>query len=149
MAICERSRRQRSSRQRPRPASCLGLLALLLAVAGCRQAPSAPQPTPQRAATVPGATNLSPGDPRMLRFHKVDMLVAQWDVAQAGGRTDQADALASQIRSEVDTAFPDFVTASRGVMDPPRASSSAWSLASKRRPLRRTSCRSFERRAAR
>ena len=95
----------------------LGLLVLLVALTGCRQGAAAAQaPAPQPAAPAAGATSLSPGDPRMLRFHKVDMLVAQWDVAQASARVDQADALAAQIRSEVDAAFPDFVTASRGAM---------------------------------
>lgn len=99
---------------RPRTPNRLWLLVLLLALTGCRQGGAAPPPTPSRPG--PGPMSLSPDDPRMLRFHKVDMLVAQWDVAQASTRTDQADALAAQIRSDVDAAFPDFVTASRGVL---------------------------------
>lgn len=94
--------------------SCLSTLALVAALTGCRQGPAAPQPTPSPLSR--GADSVAPDDPRMLRFHKVDMLVAQWDVAQASARFDQADALAAQIRSEVDVAFPDFVTASRGAL---------------------------------
>ena len=104
-------------RARPSPSPCLGTLLLILVLAGCRQGPStSPAPPVQPAAPAAGATNLSPGDPRMLRFHKVDMLVAQWDVAQASTQTDSAEALAAQIRSEVDAAYADFVTASRGAM---------------------------------
>jgi len=91
-------------------ALCLGLAVQ----AGCRQAAPAAPPAP--TATGPLPSQPTPGDPRMLRFHKVDMLVAQWDVAQASARTDQAEALAQQIRAEVDGAFPDFVSASRGEM---------------------------------
>lgn len=105
-------------RVRPCSSYCLGVLVLLLlALVGCRQGPSAPAPVPaQPAAAIPGVTNLSPGDPRMLRFHKVDMLIAQWDVAQASGNTGSAEALAAQVRTEVDSAFPDFVTAAGGGM---------------------------------
>jgi len=95
----------------------LGFLILLLALGGCQRGAGAPAPAqPRPAAPAPGATSLSPGDPRMLRFHKVDMLIAQWDVAQSSANPDQADALASQIGTEVDSAFQDFVTASRGAM---------------------------------
>jgi HEAT repeat protein len=97
--------------------SCaLASTALLLAtLVACSQGPTTSRPgaTPRGGAGTP-ATAAVPTDPRLLRFHKVDMLIAQWDAAQSGTRSEQADPLATQIRAEVDGAFPDFVKASEG-----------------------------------
>jgi len=94
------------------------LLALLALVGACNRRAAPPAPAapsaPRTAADVLPAT-----DPRALRMHRVDMLVAQWDVAQSGGRLDQADQLGRQIQGEVDGAFQDFAAASRGQMGTP------------------------------
>lgn len=101
-----------------RPASTILVPGLvLLALAACRQTPggqASPAPASARPTAGPVPSQPPPTDPRTLRFHKVDMLIAQWDVAQSSTRTDQADALFQQIRVEVDAGFPDFVAAARG-----------------------------------
>jgi hypothetical protein len=95
------------------------MFALLLMLPACRQPRTPPPKAPQNIAmpaSVPMPSAPVENDPRMLRFHRVDMLIAQWDVAQAAARAEQAEALAGQIRGEVDAAFGDFVTASDGRM---------------------------------
>ncbi len=88
-----------------------GLLLAGLVAAGCRQAPRKGTPGGSNAGR---AAPRDPTDPTTLRFHKVDLLISQWDVAQGSGRTDQAAELFGQIRTEVDAGFPDFLDAAAG-----------------------------------
>jgi HEAT repeat protein len=55
-----------------------------------------------------------PDDPRTARLQRVDLLISQWDAAQAEGRSDQAQQVFQQIRTEVDASYDDFVAAVKG-----------------------------------
>ena len=94
------------------PLTCL----LLLALGACRQGPArSSAPTPEnRSLPTTTAEVLQTTDPRMLRFHRVDMLIAQWDVAQASGQAEQAEQLFQQTGREVDGGLGDFVAGSTG-----------------------------------
>ncbi len=90
-------------------------LALVLgaALAACRQTPKGPaRPTPSAQAISPSP--LLSTDPASLRFRKVDMLISQWDVAQASGQEDKAQAIFDQVRREVDEGYADFAAAAAG-----------------------------------
>jgi HEAT repeat protein len=85
------------------------LLALAAAVlAACSNAPSGP------GSGARTGTPLTPSDPRLARFEKVDALITQWDAAQAEGRPEQAESIFALIRAEVDSDFASFAEASSG-----------------------------------
>ena len=89
----------------------------MAALVGCRQgARPTPASAPSASAT-PTSTSLSPNDPTGMRLAKVDMLISQWDVAQAAGRKEQADMLvAPDPPGGRRRATRDFVAAAEGSM---------------------------------
>lgn len=97
----------RTNESRPRAITALATACLLLAVAGCTNAPdpSTPTPTHQGPVTVPGpgasgATTGEPGGTTELAFLDAEALkdaVQQWADATAGTKVNDQEALRGQL----------------------------------------------------
>ncbi len=87
-------------------------LAAVLLLCACNQTPRSGAPTD--TAKAPAGPGLSPTDPLMTRFKRVDLRLRDWEDATAGGQVVKADLLAQQLRQDVDGAYAAFVEAAEG-----------------------------------
>jgi HEAT repeat protein len=99
------------------------LLATALSACGCQggagtAAPTASVSPRSEAAAVPRPADDPRLGPYMERFARVEGEIARWDALRADGRAAEADALAMDVRRDVDASYADFERAAGGSLGP-------------------------------